>query len=108
MLVMVPNTTRHLEPEEIERYSMGDSTEEATAKFEEHLLICEICRNRVVESDAQVDAMQAASRRLRQEDAGRRRLRWSSRWLQLLAAAAVIGSVFFWGWSRIAPNRSSR
>lgn len=39
---------------------MGSLPEELTAPFEEHLLICETCRNRVRESDDFVHSMKAA------------------------------------------------
>ncbi len=51
MLVMLPKAIRHMDAEDIERYSMGDISEERCAQFEEHLLICETCRIRVAESD---------------------------------------------------------
>jgi anti-sigma factor ChrR (cupin superfamily) len=35
----------------LERYSMGRLTEAETAPLEEHLLICEECRNRLVLMD---------------------------------------------------------
>ena len=35
MLVMVPHQTGHMEAEDIERYSMGETPDEAAAKFEE-------------------------------------------------------------------------
>lgn len=31
--------------EDIEKYSMGDVLEELAADFEEHLLICQVCRD---------------------------------------------------------------
>jgi len=65
---MVPKAIRHMEIEDVERYSMGDLSEPDSAQFEEHLLICELCRDRVRESDEWVRAMVTAARKLRQQD----------------------------------------
>lgn len=56
------NTNRHLDEEEIEKYSLGEITEEESSRFEEHLLICESCQTRVTECDSYVSAMQRAAR----------------------------------------------
>ena len=40
---MRPETTRHPDEEVIEKYSLGDLSEEKVTRFEEHLLICESC-----------------------------------------------------------------
>jgi hypothetical protein len=58
-------SNRHVDEEEIERYSMGAMAEEAIAPFEEHLLICESCQHRLAETDVYVSAMRQASARLR-------------------------------------------
>jgi hypothetical protein len=59
------HANRHMDDEEIERYSMGAMPEAAIAPFEEHLLICEPCRLRLARTDAYVSAMRQASARLR-------------------------------------------
>ena len=89
MLVMAHDTLRHLDEEDIERYSMGSISEDESAGWEEHLLICESCRRRVAANDAMVRAMRNASTILRQEVLPGRRgpLGWR---LGLLAAAAVV------------------
>lgn len=56
------DTNRHLDEEEIEKYSLGDMTQDESSRFEEHLLICEFCQNRVTECDSYVSAMQRAAR----------------------------------------------
>lgn len=96
MLVMAPNTSRHLDAEEIERYSMGVIPDEECTRFEEHLLLCEICRDRVSESDRVVAALHGAATRLRGEVSAQPR---SRAWIGLLAAAAVIAAVLVFGWS---------
>ena len=59
------HANRHMDDEEIERYSMGAMPQAAIAPFEEHLLICEPCRLRLARTDAYVSAMRQASARLR-------------------------------------------
>ena len=65
----------HANEEEIERYSMGAMPEEATAPFEEHLLICQPCQLLLEQTDVYVSAMRQASARLRTEPL-KRRLPW--------------------------------
>jgi len=60
-------TNRHLDEEQVEKYSLGDITEEESSRFEEHLLVCEPCQARVTESDTYVSTMRCASARIRQE-----------------------------------------
>ena len=100
MLVMAPNTSRHVDPENIERYSMGDISEEQAARIEEHLLVCEACRSQVAESDECVRSMANAARELRQKVAPRER--WVvHRWTLVLAAAAtLIAAVAVPAWYR--------
>lgn len=76
----------HISAEDIERYSMGDISEEEVSRIEEHLLVCETCQNRVAESDAYVSAMRTAGARLRSSP----RTRKVPRWIPLLAAAALV------------------
>src|SRR5580700_3477857 len=59
-------TRRHPDQDEIEKYSLGDLSEEESSRFEEHLLICESCQDRVEASDRFVSAMQSASAQIRQ------------------------------------------
>jgi hypothetical protein len=75
MGVVVMYTNCHIDEEEIERYSMGAMPEGAIAPFEEHLLICESCQQRLAQTDVYVAAMRDASARLRPE-ALRQRLPW--------------------------------
>jgi anti-sigma factor RsiW len=57
---------RHMDAEEIERYSLGGLSPEDAAPFDEHLLICEQCQANVEASDAYVAAMRGAAQRIRQ------------------------------------------
>jgi anti-sigma factor RsiW len=65
---------RHMDPDEIERYSLGDLSEEKAAAFDEHLLLCGACRTNVEVWDAYVAAMRGAASQIRQKGirAGRR------------------------------------
>jgi hypothetical protein len=87
---MALNTDRHMERDEIERYSMGAITEEESAPFDEHVLICEFCRNRVTESDDYVAAMQGAGGRLRHSRNLEARRRFFPRLIPLFSAAGLI------------------
>jgi hypothetical protein len=61
-------THRHLNSEEIELYSRGTVSEVESASFEEHLLLCERCRQLVEESDTYVAAIRAAAKQLEPAD----------------------------------------
>ena len=54
----------HLNEEEIERYSMGRISEEESARFDEHLLVCESCQGRVADSDVYVSSMRGATKQV--------------------------------------------
>ena len=55
----------HLEETELEQYSMGTLSEERLAAFEEHLLACCSCQDRLLEMETYVNAMRTASPKLR-------------------------------------------
>lgn len=95
MLVNAPESSRHMDLEDIEKYSMGGMSEEAAGEFEEHLLICQVCRDRVMESDRYVRAMRGATRQLRHRaaPAARQRFPWTSWGFVALAAAILVLAV---------------
>lgn len=64
----------HVAEEDLERYSMGELLEAECARFEEHLLLCESCRERVRQQDLFVRSMKhaAADWRARQKRGGNR------------------------------------
>ena len=99
-MVITRNMTRHLNEEDIEKYSLGELPGEQSAQFEEHLLICGGCRDRVEESDPFVLAFQAAGREIRSEGPKIQRISVSSRWMALLAAAALIAAMAIFGITR--------
>jgi anti-sigma factor RsiW len=50
----------HSSDDLLERYAMGRLLESELAPVEEHLLICEDCRNRLAEIDADIAAIREA------------------------------------------------
>jgi hypothetical protein len=56
----------HLEETELEEYSMGTLSGPSLETFEEHLLACDCCQDRLLEMEAYVNAMRSASPRLRE------------------------------------------
>ena len=93
---------RHLDEVEIEKYSMGNSSEEESSRCEEHLLVCEACQERVAASDTYVTAMQGASRHIRRgggEPEATHRL--ISRPIIALAVAASAMLLAAVGWERV-------
>jgi hypothetical protein len=57
----------HLEEPELEEYSMGMLSEASLEAFEEHLLACDSCQDRLLEMEAYVNAMRSASPKLREK-----------------------------------------
>jgi hypothetical protein len=59
---------RHLDPEDLERYSMGTGSLRITPLIEEHLLTCAGCQDRLRETDDYLLAVRTSAERLRQDD----------------------------------------
>ncbi len=57
----------HPSDDRLERYSKNRLTEEEIAPLKEHLLICEKCRNRLVQTDLNLTAIREASKLRRDE-----------------------------------------
>jgi hypothetical protein len=55
----------HLEESDVEQYSMGELPEASLAPFEEHLLACASCQDRLLEMEAYVNAVRSVSPNLR-------------------------------------------
>ena len=53
----------HISDDLLEGYSMGRLTEPEMAPLEEHLLICEACRDRLVRMDFDIAAIREALQR---------------------------------------------
>jgi anti-sigma factor ChrR (cupin superfamily) len=62
----------HPEDAQIEQYALGVLPTGAIPAFEQHLLICHDCQDRVAEMDAEVQGMQAAAREIRAQEALKR------------------------------------
>ena|SRR5947199_11775 len=92
----------HLEPEEAERYLMGDSPEEETADLEEHLLVCEACREQVSDTGDYLSAMRGAASELRgRADAPTDRNRQVSRRpraIAVIAGSLLLGVLALWNY----------
>jgi hypothetical protein len=82
----------HIEEDALESYSRQVLAEESAALVEIHLLVCEICRQRLVEVEAYTMAMQSAASSLRSEQHARARNRWSvfPRLIPAFAAFALL------------------
>ena len=59
---------QHPSEESLEMYSMGSLPDSKTGPLEEHLLVCQLCRERLVATDEFVAAMRAAAATIRQEE----------------------------------------
>jgi hypothetical protein len=89
MRVLGAQRVIHLDEAQLEAYSMGKLPESELAECEEHLLICDSCRQLVEESDIYTRSMHDAAARLRaQEENPRRTL--LPRFVPVLAAAVLI------------------
>jgi len=62
---MAQGEQRHADEDILERYSMGQLRGPENDAFEEHLLICEQCRDAVASMDSYVGAMRTAAGELR-------------------------------------------
>jgi hypothetical protein len=69
--------TLHIEDEVLERYSIGSLPEELAAEVEEHLLLCLMCQNRLLETDRFLMLLREAATRLSAQPSTERE-RWSS------------------------------
>jgi hypothetical protein len=67
MVAMAQDLSRHPDEGELEKYAMADAGEEESAGFEEHLLNCEQCQQRLAETDVYVASMRRAAAQLRHQ-----------------------------------------
>jgi hypothetical protein len=72
------NPKHHPTEDALELFSMGRLAGHELEPIEEHLLICESCRNRVEESDRFTSALKPALRQLRLEPEPSRRSLWAT------------------------------
>lgn len=78
----------HLDETTLERYVMGTLSDAAAVEAEQHLLICERCRQRVTDSDNYIQAMRSAAATM---PAAPERSRWGFQlWIPVLVCVAVV------------------
>ena len=66
-MVPIPRQNCAWDDDRIEQYSMGALRESELAEFEEHLLVCEVCQERLANVDAFRSGMRRAGLRLRRQ-----------------------------------------
>lgn len=103
----------HPNEEQLERYAMGRLAEPELAPFEEHLLFCEACQERLEVAEALLPSLRRALREVEQEPAAEPFWkRWfASAWTPapvLAACAAVMLAVYIWAPSRQVEWQSVR
>src|SRR6058998_3132284 len=95
----------HLDESDLEQYSMGKHSMgkllgERLESFEEHLLACESCQDRLLETEAYVNAVRSVSPKLRQANRPRWRERYFGQrpaWVAAFAVGVVVlGMGWFW------------
>jgi len=64
------NATSHRDEDFIETYVLGRLSQDQSASFEEHLLICPVCQAATAEAEVYVEAMQGALSEARSGKAG--------------------------------------
>lgn len=97
----------HADEELLERYSLGALEETDLARVEDHLFLCETCRESLEEADVYTAAMRAAARDLRMDAPSRSRQPARS-WFPLWSDAVAVGLallVFALAWG---PWRNSK
>ncbi len=80
----------HADEELLERYSMGALEETDLARVEDHLFLCETCRESLEEADVYTAAMRAAAQGLRMNALSRSR-QPARPWLPLWSDAVAVG-----------------
>ncbi len=101
--MQVEQIDRHIDETTLEKYVMGALSGSATAEVEQHLLVCESCRQRVTETDDYVRAMRTAVETAA-GGAPESAWWWGFRWLVPAVAFAAL-TVFVV--ERLGPRTSS-
>lgn len=65
---MTGKVGKHLDEESAEKFSTGSLSARRVAEIEEHLLLCDPCRQAVAASDAYVAAIRTAAAKLREAE----------------------------------------
>ena len=67
LVLMCAKHSIHPGSEALEEYALGRLPEETIPAFEQHLLICAGCQDRMLETDADVQAFVAEARAIRRQ-----------------------------------------
>ena len=98
-IVMMRDIDRHMDPEELEKYAMGDTPDDEAERIEEHLLVCESCRHNLSETEGYVRSMAHAASAIRRSPA---RFRWAAVF-GAVACVAALGVFLRWSGTRQEP-----
>lgn len=88
-----PQSGQHLSEDAFEAYSLGRLQEPECGQFEEHLLVCALCQNRLTEIDQFSLSLRTAAVELRQETRQRRPVRAERRRWPILVAGLITFAV---------------
>ena len=91
MLMMSNDMNPHIGAEELEDYAMDRIPEEQAGRLEEHLLICDPCRQRLGEHDSYTSAVRQAAAQLLDAPAQLDRRPWS--FPRLLPTAVALACI---------------
>lgn len=84
----MPRMADHVQEEELEQYCLGGLAEVRCGRLEEHLLLCEACRDRLTETESFIGAVRQAGRQ------------WSGEHLERGAAGVIAGRAWGERWPR--------
>jgi Putative zinc-finger len=92
----------------IERYSLGTLPDQDSARLEEHLLVCEACRDHLAKEDAFAYAMRHAALQFCRESLGPDHRAWLfSRLILTLSCASIALLLAVTGWQWVSPHASA-
>jgi hypothetical protein len=98
-----PQSEQHLSEDAFEAYSLGRLREPECGQFEEHLLVCALCQERLTETDQYARSLRTAAVELRQETRERRLVRAERHRWPVLVAGLIAFAVAI-----VLPWRSNR
>jgi hypothetical protein len=100
---MEPDFSPHPEDEQLELYAMNRVPEPQLPALEEHLLVCKLCQERLMDAQNYVQAMKSGTRNVSEQEP---QISWTRPWPVWAAAVAVLLIAFFlatpWGTPRLS------
>jgi hypothetical protein len=97
MQLMLRESDSHVSEDQLECYSAGSLPETVVARVEEHVLVCEICQDKLAAADAWVRSVRRAGAQLRREpESFWQRLRLPHLVPALAASLIVLFAVVFY------------